>query len=73
MTKVDINAGGRHIVVDQPDGQLDAVVEKAWELWATTTEPGDATSPGPALGFITERRGAASYTPLNADMREPTA
>lgn len=73
MTRVDIEAGGRHIVIDQPGGELCAVADQAWNLWATTSESENLTPPGPALGFVAERRGSTSYTPLNTDMREPTA
>jgi hypothetical protein len=53
MSRVEINAGGRHIIVDHDGTDLGYVVDKAEQLWknAETLDP----RPGPAYGFQAEK------------------
>jgi hypothetical protein len=54
VARVEINAGGRHIIVDQPGAVLADVATAARELWQGVESP--QPSPGPAMGFTTETR-----------------
>lgn len=53
MSRIEINAGGRHVIVDHDGGDLAYVIEKTEALWRTTETP--QVSPGPALGFQAEK------------------
>jgi len=56
MSRVEINAGGRHIIVDH-DGELEPIRQAAISLWEASESA--APSPGPAVGFQAERRWSA--------------
>lgn len=53
MSRVEINAGGRHIIVDHDGTDLSHVVEKAQALWTAVEVP--ERKPGPAYGFQAEK------------------
>lgn len=81
MSHIEINAGGRHIVVDH-DGELAHLADTARRLWDHTDGAGDRQ--GPAFGFQADRRytlpagdnnGGGSYrhrpfAPVNAEHEE---
>lgn len=60
MTRVEINAGGRVIVVDHT-GELEPIRAAALALWHAT----DTGQPpaGPAVGFMADRRGTDEVRP----------
>lgn len=60
MSRVEINAGGRQIVVDH-DGELAHLADTARQLWDHTHGADDRH--GPAIGFQTSQR----YTPPVGD------
>ena len=62
MSRIEINAGGRHIIVDHDGGDLAYVVEKAEKLWQAVESP--EKPPGPAYGFQAERRYTDAVPPL---------
>lgn len=51
MSRIEINAGGRHIIVDHT-GDLPYLAEHALDLW--TKAASDPPPPGPAVGFVAE-------------------
>lgn len=53
MSRVEINAGGRHIIVDHDGTDLSHVAEKAEALWKAVEVP--EPRPGPAYGFQAEK------------------
>jgi hypothetical protein len=53
VSRVEINAGGRQVIVDHDGTDLAYVVEKAQRLWQDTEV--EAPKPGPAYGFQAER------------------
>jgi hypothetical protein len=61
MSRVEINAEGRHVVVDH-DGELPELADTAMKLW----EHAESYRPlGPAYGFASvERRGSVPVPPL---------
>ncbi|WP_030488184.1 hypothetical protein [Micromonospora chokoriensis] len=77
MSRIEINAGGRHIIVDHT-GELEPLRVAALSLFeATANVPGD--EPGPAFGFQADRRwtpevlptspgryGSRTFEPVNA-------
>jgi hypothetical protein len=67
MPRVEINSGGRHVVVESTD-DLDEVVERARTLWLSAEQ---SAKPTGAFGFVGERRSTSTYYPI--EMWEPTA
>lgn len=61
MSRIEIDAGGRHIIVDH-DGELEPLRLAALALWNDTAGP--EPSPGPAVGFQADRRWTAPVEPL---------
>lgn len=61
MSRIEINAGGRHVIVDH-DGELEPLRAAALALWRDTESA--QPSPGPAVGFVQERRWSAQVAPL---------
>nr|MDT0660842.1 hypothetical protein [Micromonospora sp. DSM 115978] len=57
MSRVEINAHGRHVIVDH-DGELEPLQRTARELWEVTGNAGPERL-GPAFGF----QAPARYTP----------
>ena len=55
MSRVEINAGDRHIIVDH-DGELHQLTSEAFDLWTKTHTPSTALGLGSA-GFQADRRG----------------
>lgn len=53
MSRVEINSGGRHVIVDHDGTDLSHVVEKAEALWKSVEAP--EPRPGPAYGFQAEK------------------
>lgn len=53
MSRVEIDADQRHIVIDH-DGELAPLVAAARDLWDHTNTP--PKPPGPATGFTTAQR-----------------
>lgn len=53
MSRIEINAGGRHVIVDH-DGELAHLAKTAAELWDSTDGVPD-DKPG-AIGFTTGQR-----------------
>lgn len=71
MSRVEINAGGRHIIIDHDAGDLSFVVDKAEALWKTTATPEEP--PGPAYGFQADRRWTPDTEPTgNGRYSTPT-
>lgn len=62
MSRVEIEAGGRRVVVDH-DAELEHLVRHARELWDHTATVPD--EPGPAYGFSSDRRWSAETRPTN--------
>lgn len=62
MSRIEINGGGRHVIVDHDGGDLSYVIEKAEKLWRDTESP-DKPS-GPAFGFQAERRWSGDVHPV---------
>lgn len=54
MSRVEINGGERHIIVDG-DGSVEHVAKIAFSLWEQATTP--LHSPGPAVGFSVIEQG----------------
>lgn len=54
MSRVEINAGGRHIIVDHDGTDLSYIVEKAESLWKAS----DPRTGALAVGFHPERNGS---------------
>jgi hypothetical protein len=48
VTRVEVNANGRHVIVDQDGRDAEMLAKQAFELWRDT----DKASPVPT-GFIT--------------------
>lgn len=69
MSRIEINAGSRHIVVEHDGGDLAYVIDKAEALWKATeaAEP----PPGPAYGFQADRRWTADTAPGNGSYFRP--
>ncbi len=59
MSRIEVNAGGRHIIVDH-DGELEPLRAAALALWRATETP---ERPGPAVGFTVERRSTREVAP----------
>lgn len=59
MSRIEINAGGRSIVIDH-DGELEPLRQAALSLWQQTDGP-DRTEP--AIGFRDERRWTPPVAP----------
>lgn len=59
MSRVEINAGGRHIIVDHDSTDLSYIVEKAESLWKAS----DPREGALAVGFHAASNGDA---PTNA-------
>jgi hypothetical protein len=53
MSRIEINADGRHVIVDHDGADLAYVIDKAETLWRAAETP--QKSPGPAYGFQAER------------------
>jgi hypothetical protein len=53
VSRVEINAGGRQVIVDHDGTDLAYIVEKAQKLWQDTEAV--PLPPGPAYGFSMER------------------
>lgn len=72
MSHIEINAGGRHIIVDH-DGELAHLADTARDLWDHPTTADDR--PGPAVGFVTSQRHTppASATAGGMDRNRPFA
>ena len=61
MSRIEINADGRHIIVDH-DGELEPLRRSALELWQAAEAK---KSPGPATGFqLIELRHTPSVDPI---------
>jgi hypothetical protein len=60
MSRIEINAGGRHVIVDH-DGELEPIRAAALSLWQASESR--LASPGPAVGFTAERRGTYDVDP----------
>lgn len=56
MSRIEINAAGRHIIIDH-NAELEPLQRTALALWEATAGP--LPSPGPAVGFQAERRPTA--------------
>lgn len=70
MSRVEINAGGRHVIVDH-DGELEPIRAAALGLWQATDGP--QPPPGPAVGFSAERRWTGDAHPTgNGNYSSPT-
>lgn len=73
MSRIEINAGGRHIIVDHDGGDLAYVIEKTQKLWETT-ETAAQPSPGPGFGFQAERKAQWDHDhkrPVRAEETRP--
>lgn len=60
MSRIEIEAGGRRIVVEH-GGELEPMKQAALELWAAAEKAPDR--PGPAVGFQAERRWSPGVAP----------
>jgi hypothetical protein len=60
MSRVEINAGDRHVVVDH-EGELAHLADTAQRLWRETEQP---LRPGPAVGFSAQLRYVPDVTPV---------
>lgn len=58
MARVEINAGGRVVIVDDSSEAIEILAARAFVLW-TDTET-DETSGAP-FGFVSDRRPQSSY------------
>jgi hypothetical protein len=62
MSRVEINSGGRHVIVEQDSRDAEMLAKQALDLWLATAP--DGIPVGPAFGFAqtqvatTARRGA---------------
>jgi hypothetical protein len=54
VSRVEINAGGRHIIVDH-DGELEPLARTVRELWDHTAGA-EPDKPSGAVGFVTGTR-----------------
>lgn len=61
MSRIEINAGGRHIIIEHQGGELEPMRHTALSLWEATDSP--RPSPGPAVGFHTDRRATTATPP----------
>lgn len=70
MSRVEINAGGRHVIVDH-ETELEHITKTAQQLWEATSGADDR--PGPAIGFVLGQRyerppsGTMRYGPGRVD------
>lgn len=62
MSRIEINAGGRHIIVDH-DGELEPLKQTALAVWAAAEQVPDR--PGPAFGFQADRRWTPEVLPTS--------
>lgn len=78
MSRIEISAGGRHIIVDH-DGELAHVADTATRLWESTH---GTDSPGGGMGFTSTQRYERPASPstmrrgpgrVDAQKREPDA
>lgn len=60
MSRIEINAGGRQIIIDH-NGELEPLRAAALALWRDTDSP--EPSPGPAVGFSAQARHTADVRP----------
>lgn len=60
MSRIEIDAGGRKVVIDH-DGELEPIQRTALTLWEATAGP--EPSLGPAIGFSAERRWTGDVRP----------
>ncbi|MFE7869738.1 hypothetical protein ACFUYE_05235 [Micromonospora humida] len=61
MSRIEINAGGRHIIVDH-DGELEPLKQAALSLFAATERVPDR--PGPATGFQIVEQAGRGHLPI---------
>ncbi len=64
MSRIEVNAGGRHIIVDHA-GELEPLRAAALALWQATEAP--PQSPGPAIGFVSQARHTPDVRPTSPD------
>ena len=64
MSRIEINADGRHVVVDH-EGELEPIRAAALALWRDTDGPEPPA--GPAVGFTADRRGTHEVRPTSYD------
>ncbi|MGW5556881.1 hypothetical protein ACWER9_06615 [Micromonospora sp. NPDC003944] len=62
MSRIEIEAGGRRIVVEH-GGELEPMKQAALELWAAAEQVPDR--PGPAVGFQADRRWTPEVLPTS--------
>lgn len=60
MSRIEVNAGGRHVIVDH-DGELEPIRAAALALWQATDAP--PPPPGPAVGFVAQTRHTPDVRP----------
>lgn len=60
MSRIEIDAGGRKVVIDH-GGELEPMRQAALSLWQATAGPAPAA--GPAVGFTSERRSTYDVDP----------
>lgn len=71
MSRIEIDAGGRKVVIDH-DGELEPIQRTALALWESTAGP--EPSQGPAIGFSAERRWTPAFHPTgNGNYSRPDA
>lgn len=70
MSRIEINAGGRQVIVDHT-GELEPLQRTALALWEATAGP--EPSQGPAVGFTAERRWSGEAHPVGNGTRYPSA
>lgn len=63
MSRVEIEAGGRRVLVEH-DAELAELAKTAEEVWSRTAVPDP--SPGPAFGFQADRRWSPAVQPSSA-------
>lgn len=69
MPRVTINTGNHEVEVEDPKATLQEVARVAKRLWDQTEPPHAEVKPGPATGFMAERRAAATLLPMDVDGR----
>lgn len=72
MAKVEVNAAGRYVVVEQDGAEATELVKLAQEAWDHTAGA-QRPSEGAAVGFRDERRWTPHVEPTNADVRPAMA
>ena len=60
MSRVEINAGGRHVIVEHDGGDLTYVIEKAEALWKAAQAPAHPYGNFTMQRTSTERNGNPS-------------